>query len=400
MQLRVIQISTSAKGGGGIAASRLNTALISRGINSSLYVRSDLEISFNRKLLSKMNTFLQRSVSKGDFGIMTPSSISTVNLHRVQSESPDVIHIHNWYNFLSLNDIAELYKIAPLVFTLHDERIYTGGCHNAYGCDRYISGCTKCPGIYGARFLITKSKREIKNLFEEMKEVRLISPSRWLHGNLVKSNLISDASTIYLPNLISIPSVSEDHVGKESVFRILMVAAQLEAALKGASLLLECIRGIDFNRVPKEKTLEFVFMGSGNLELAEIPRGITVKIIGPQTTPEVLRIMQTCDLLVVPSSMENSPNVIGEAQLIGLPVAASNVGGIPELINDNVSGFLFERKREKMLEKLYEIINLPEERMEAISESARREAVNRYNEEAIINRMKEVYETLAKSRKS
>jgi glycosyltransferase involved in cell wall biosynthesis len=53
-----------------------------------------------------------------------------------------------------------------------------------------------------------------------------------------------------------------------------------------------------------------------------------------------------------------------------------------------------------MLEKLYEIINLPEERMEAISESARREAVNRYNEEAIINRMKEVYETLAKSRKS
>ena len=97
--------------------------------------------------------------------------------------------------------------------------------------------------------------------------------------------------------------------------------------------------------------------------------------------------------------MENSPNVIGEAQLVGLPVAASNVGGIPELIKDNISGFIFERKREKILEKLYEVINLPVETMEAISDSARTEAVNRYSEEAIVNRIEEVYESLARLRK-
>ena len=399
MQLRVLQISTSANGGGGIAASRLNTALIGRGIKSSIYVRSDSEISFSRKLLSKLNTFLQKSVSKREFGILTPKSISTINLQKVRAESPDVIHIHNWYNFLSFNDIKELYKIAPLVFTLHDERIYTGGCHNAYGCNQYISGCQKCPGVYGPSFLITKSKQELKNLFKELKEIRLISPSKWLADNLVKSNLVSEENTVYLPNLIPISSPSKGMASNKSVFRILMVAAQLEVTLKGADLLLECIKRIDLKRVPDGKTLEFAFIGSGNLDLAEIPREISVEVMGPQTPLEVSRIMQTCNLLIVPSLMENSPNVIGEAQLVGLPVAASNVGGIPELINDNKSGFIFERKREKILEKLYEIINLPVETMEAISESARTEAVNRYSEEAIVNRIEEVYESLARLRK-
>ena len=97
--------------------------------------------------------------------------------------------------------------------------------------------------------------------------------------------------------------------------------------------------------------------------------------------------------------MEYSPNVIGEAQLAGLPVAASNVGGIPELIINNVSGFLFERKREKLLEKLYEVINLPEEKMEAISAKATLDAKKRYNEEEIIARINNVYENLARLRK-
>ena len=50
--------------------------------------------------------------------------------------------------------------------------------------------------------------------------------------------------------------------------------------------------------------------------------------------------MTKATFLVVPSLSENSPNVIAEAQLLGLPVIASNVAGITELIEDSISGFL------------------------------------------------------------
>jgi glycosyltransferase involved in cell wall biosynthesis len=49
------------------------------------------------------------------------------------------------------------------------------------------------------------------------------------------------------------------------------------------------------------------------------------------------------DVLVVPSRWpENSPNVILEAQALGLPVVGARIGGIPELVEDEVNGLLFE----------------------------------------------------------
>lgn len=63
---------------------------------------------------------------------------------------------------------------------------------------------------------------------------------------------------------------------------------------------------------------------------------------GPYDPGALDRIFASLDLLVVPSMWpENSPLVIHEAFLRGVPVAASHIGGIPELVRDGVSGRLF-----------------------------------------------------------
>ena len=71
--------------------------------------------------------------------------------------------------------------------------------------------------------------------------------------------------------------------------------------------------------------------------------------------------MQENNLLIVPSlCYENSPVVIFEAMGQGLPVLASNIGGIPEIIKKN-GGFLFEPGNEKeLITKLQEIKNSPQ----------------------------------------
>lgn len=56
-------------------------------------------------------------------------------------------------------------------------------------------------------------------------------------------------------------------------------------------------------------------------------------------------------VFVCPSSIENSPNSLGEAQLVGTPVVASYVGGIPNMIEDGVSGLLYRFEEHEMMAK-------------------------------------------------
>ena len=57
------------------------------------------------------------------------------------------------------------------------------------------------------------------------------------------------------------------------------------------------------------------------------------------------------NLFVCPSSIENSPNSLGEAQLLGVPTIAAYVGGIPDMIKDGVSGFMYRFEEHEMLAK-------------------------------------------------
>jgi glycosyltransferase involved in cell wall biosynthesis len=84
---------------------------------------------------------------------------------------------------------------------------------------------------------------------------------------------------------------------------------------------------------------------------------INIKFYGELASQEVYSVMAKSDLLVVPSFSENSPNVIAEAQLLSLPVLASRVGGIPELIQHEVTGFLTEPDETSLTSELVKLCN-------------------------------------------
>ncbi len=68
-----------------------------------------------------------------------------------------------------------------------------------------------------------------------------------------------------------------------------------------------------------------------------------VTMLGSLTDMEMKEQFLKSSVFVCPSVIENSPNSLGEAMLLGVPVAASRVGGIPDMVSDNKDGILFEK---------------------------------------------------------
>jgi glycosyltransferase involved in cell wall biosynthesis/SAM-dependent methyltransferase len=93
-----------------------------------------------------------------------------------------------------------------------------------------------------------------------------------------------------------------------------------------------------------EAPIGFIMMGAGPLEQAtrahagQYPLERRLKIVG--AVPEVRDHLACCDVVVLCSTLDGRPNIVMEAAAMGIPVVASRVGGLPELVLAGETGFL------------------------------------------------------------
>jgi glycosyltransferase involved in cell wall biosynthesis len=83
---------------------------------------------------------------------------------------------------------------------------------------------------------------------------------------------------------------------------------------------------------------------------ASLRLGDQVQFAGRLPEEQTLELIAASDILVLPSFMEGLPIVLMEAMAFGLPVVASRVAGIPELVRDAQNGLLFTPSRWDELE--------------------------------------------------
>lgn len=183
-------------------------------------------------------------------------------------------------------------------------------------------------------------------------------------------------------------------VGKEIDDKPVILFAGRFYAVKGFETFLDSIEilaknGYDF------KTL---LVGRGNTEsiskrLSSIMSSSNFSIRGLVKYSEMPEVFESSDILVVPSVYENCPTIILEAMSSGKIVVASRVGGIPEIIEDNYNGFLFEKGNSKELAKI--LVNILEKTVDIsqIQRNARKTVELKYNwnirSKEIVNSYKE-----------
>ena len=205
-----------------------------------------------------------------------------------------------------------------IVFTLHDMRNMTGGCHYSLSCFKYLEDCSGCPYLpFGLKSIPSKNLENFKGLLNgRTNQVHFIAPSKWMEELAISANLIPTEQIHFIPNIHPAESVRESNSlriikrEKDEVLKIGIASLDVNSILKGGDLLQE------LKQNPKENEVDFLYLS---------------EYLASGNRPETF--WDDIDYLLVSSRADNSPNVIHEAKLRNIPVIGTKVGGITELLN-------------------------------------------------------------------
>lgn len=117
------------------------------------------------------------------------------------------------------------------------------------------------------------------------------------------------------------------------------------------------------------------------------PKGVVSASI---ITEELLN----CDAYIHPSYIDNSPNAVCEAQYLGVPVIATNVGGISTLVDHNINGLLFPANDPYTLAHIISSIKLDPLTWNSLGSNAAFMAKERHDPEKIVNDLKMIYKSI------
>ena len=154
----------------------------------------------------------------------------------------------------------------------------------------------------------------------------------------------------------------------------------------------------------EKKEKQVIFIGRDSYEKGiDILKGIESKIDAniiyctDMKWEDAMENLKASRLLVIPSRMESIPQVIKEAFYLKIPIIATNVGGIPELITDNKTGILIPPNDPKSLENAINKLLVDNQTSKRLSDAGYEFVMENLTWEILLPKYVKFYEDLQKS---
>jgi len=365
----ILILSSYDVGGASIAAIRFHQALLKSGANSRLLTlhksRGDIPEHYQYQvtggIMDKVWLKLrQRSEHRRKISLRVPDNESLSGKFSIPvasyqvHDSPhwkwaDIVNLH-WVNeWISAEVLVAYAKEKPLIWTLHDEHLFTGGCHYSESCRGFESDCSQCP------LLVNSSQPDIANhslnaklhAFQQFPPtLKIVAPSEWMVKKAERSSLLKqfDGKRIFnsLDKEIFLPvpqDVCREVLGISREKTVLLSVTQsLDDERKGYRILKEALNteGLPDN---------WMLCTVGKSDEGFTVSGIEHKHLGSIQDQRLMAIIyNAASVFVHPATEDNLPNVVAESLMCGIPVAGFSIGGMPEMVNkengylaDNVS---------------------------------------------------------------
>lgn len=261
----------------------------------------------------------------------------------------DLYHFHSISSAISPMTVHWIAKRYPCVWTFHDCSPFTGGClyPTLADCDAFMRGCGDCPQLNDCPMLahidctglIQNYKRKIatENLFSA------VVPSRWMAIEAMKSGFFSQ-EPIVIPNCIDTSIFKPTQ--KQHARHQLNLPEHEFIVLIGATSLDDKRKGIEYaiNAFQKLPTAPYVVaIGAANTSLNK-PNNISHFTGFIKDKSDLALYYSAADIFLFPSLADNLPLTAIESMACGTPVIGFAVGGLPEIVDHDLNGWLVPSK--------------------------------------------------------
>ncbi|MBM4284057.1 MAG: glycosyltransferase [Deltaproteobacteria bacterium] len=288
---------------------------------------------------------------------------------------PHLVHFHHLLGIsaLALEECAR--QGIPAVLTAHDAWLVCEQCHFIHKEGGYcqegpatVEKCVECilarhpDHLAGQKLprLIHRVALRRRYLPEAVQAVQaLLTPSRFLR-DLLRSHGIDHPRFLVSPlGLEPFPTLPRQPSGDAVRFTFLGYLNYT----KGLDILIRAFNALDSPKARLDLYGDILGLTADQFRrvMALVKPGVRLAQHGPYTPEDLPEILARTDVAVVPSRFESYSFVTRECLHAGVPVIASRVGGIPEIIEDGVNGLLFEPGNpEHLAEKLRFFVDHPE----------------------------------------
>ncbi len=410
---KIVHITTSYKGGAGIAALRLHRALREAGV-ASAFLSKDFTEDFEgnkiennffaysrpgtfRKIKNKItqlffpsdrqNILKDYNLTKAKINSeITTMPISNFSLHaHPLVREANLINLH-WVGLIL--DYEKFFSAVkkPIVWTLHDMNPFLGLYHYQGDVDRNKNIASQLNNAV-FEFKAKSIKRIINGA--------IVSPSHWLLEQAEFSKVFSHFKVKKtIPNSIDLDiftpqdrsdSLREFGIAADELL-LLFISDNLQNPRKGFGLLMDAFKKIS---IP----LTVLIIGEG--EIGALGKNIKTVPLGKVSSPQKMaKYYNLADVFILPSREDNLPNVILESFSCGTPVIGFKVGGMKEHIKEELNGILAENISAESLSRAIEKFHSNKEKYSA--QKIREYAENHFSFKKQAEAYIQVYDTLLK----
>jgi len=360
MKVLQVHISDNGRGGGCIAMNRLHGGLKKAGVESKILCQrkesqSSDSVLIPRSSLTKLvEGGLRRVTSRlgfNDLHCVSSFGIRNVDAYR----DTDILHFHcmhsGFFNYLALPGLT---AGKTTVVTHHDMWHFTGHCTNSSDCDRWETGCGKCPYPDSHPRIQRDNTRlewRLKNWVYNRSHFSNVIPSTWL-TEIARQSILKHLPIHRIPNGVDTqvfrpldPKQCRSLLGIPADKKILFFSAvRLDVSNsrgfeKGSDLL---VKGLQMLPEALKKETALLLMGSKGEDIAKKVEMETCDL-GYISDDRLKAIaFSAADLFVYPTRVDNMPLGLLESMACGTPMVSFKVGGVPDLVRPETTGYLAE----------------------------------------------------------